>query len=338
MKRTVSLLLTAVLLLSLALPAGAKVILPPLPLLTTEHGYTYTVEETEEGKTLSGVRYTESEEDTAYVPKTLGGVPVTTDNLDGTAFLNGPAIAAFAVDEDNTQFSVRDGLLFSKDGKTLIAVPNAAVRGIVRIPDGVEALGTHCLDLRNPPVEDEKGVCVCIPASVTSIAPDFVGGKAPAIAGEANTAAEAFAAENGLPFLLLGEGHTHTYFRCVTEATCLQGGEVLIVCPCGVVVYGEALPPLEHEWSWHDIEKEDGRSYREVYCVLCGEVRSSRLSDSETFEDCDCRCHKINRTWAFELTKENWKEVLQNVIFRFQLAYWHLIGINQYCACGARHF
>lgn len=349
MKKTISILLALLLVCLLVLPAGATVIYPPLPILSDEYGYTYDVEETEDGKVLTDVRYvgpslltpiTADAAEGIYVPKTLGDVPVTPENFTGAVFafyFGSKAQSDFRLDEDNTQFTLIDGMLFTKDGKTLVAVPGNLVQGIVRIPDGTEKLGEYSVVIKNPPVENEQSVCIVIPASVTEIDENFAGGKTPALAGSAGSAAERFAEENGLTFVLLGEGHTHTYFRCEKEATCLHGGEITVTCPCGVCIYGEQSKPLSHNWTTRRTEKEDGKTYIEVYCSRCGEIRSSNLADTEDI-DCDCLCHKINRTWALEVTKDNWTQVLRNAIFRFKLAFWHLTGTHQFCGCGARHY
>ncbi|MBQ7597891.1 MAG: hypothetical protein IJU56_04855 [Clostridia bacterium] len=345
MKKCISLLLTALLVFAVMLPAGATTILPPIFRIADENGYTFTVNETEEGPVLTDVEfigtYTYPFSDMAeeaYVPKTLGGVPVTTENLTSKAFFGSKAITGFTTDADNTCFSVKDGLLFTKDGATLIAVPNQTINGIFRIPDGTQTVAAFSIPLVSEKVADEKAVCICIPASVSEISPDFVGGRAPAIAGFADSAAQRFAEENGLPFILLGEGHKHSYFRAVTEATCTESGKTVVSCPCGAVAYTEETKPLGHEWSRLTKTHDDGKDYVEIYCIRCNEIQQSYPVDEEGNVLCDCRCHKINRTWALELTKDNWKEVFRNFVFRIKLAYWHMFGINQYCACGARHF
>ena len=345
MKKCISLLLTALLLFAVMLPAGATTILPPLFPIADKNGYTFTVNETEEGPVLCDVVFVgtyvypfSSMAEEAYIPKTLGGVPVTTENFGGAVFSGSPEILAFSVDDDNAQFSVKDGLLFTKDGKTLIAVPNLLVKGIVRIPDGTEKLGPCSVLIKNPPVEDEKSVCIVIPASVTEIDANFADGKAPVLAGYADSAAQSFAEENGLTFVLLGEGHTHSYFRCVTEATCLHGGETTVTCPCGNCIFSEQTKPLSHNWRTRETEKEDGKRYLETYCTSCGTVKYSRLADTEDGPACSCRCHKINRTWSISLTKDNWQEVFRNAIFRIKLAFWRLSGTHLYCECGARHY
>ena len=344
MKKLISILLAVLLVCSLLVPAGAKTIFPPILPLVGEYGYTYTVTESEDGNTLSDVHYAGAliveigtDTETVFVPKTLGDAPVTAENFTGAVFKDSPEIRAFKTDEDNTQFSVKEGLLFSKDGKTLVAVPNQLVQGIVRIPDGTEKLGPCSVLMKDPPVKDEKSVCVVIPASVTEIAEDFADGKAPALAGTAGSAAQRFAEANGLTFILLGEGHTHIYFRAVTEATCTNGGKTTVTCPCGNCILNEQTKPLGHDWYRRTVEKDDGTKYVESYCARCGEIRSSRLADTEE-NSCGCRCHQINRTWSISLTRDNWKEVFQNLIFRFKLAFWHLSGSHQYCDCGARHY
>ena len=342
MKKLVSLLLAVVLLLSLMLPAAATTIYPPIdwPIILDdgENGYTYTLTETEEGNVLSDVRYVSSEKD-AYVPKTLGGVAVTSDNLDGKTFYYGKTyVRSFTVDEDNEFFSVSDGVLLTKDCKTLVYYPEKKISGVCRLPDGVESIGAYSFYTGNGVAENEQSLCFVIPASVTEISADAFAGRSPVLAGEAGSEAERFSEENGLTFIVLGEEHTHAYFRTEVPATCTESGKVLVVCPCGETASSEEIKPLGHDWRERTVEKEDGKSYFEIYCSACGEIKLSRLAGVENGDVCSCRCHKINRTWAIELTKDNWQEVLRNVIFRFKLAVWHLSGTHQVCECGMRHY
>ena len=63
----------------------------------------------------------------------------------GYGALSSVAVTAFEVDSRNETFTAIDGLLCSKDGKTLIRVP-AGLTGKLHIPDGVEKLDPGCLN------------------------------------------------------------------------------------------------------------------------------------------------------------------------------------------------
>lgn len=56
------------------------------------------------------------------IPATLRGLPVTA--IDPKAFNGTPGITSFSVDPANTAFSAKNGVLYSKDGKTLVRVPD----------------------------------------------------------------------------------------------------------------------------------------------------------------------------------------------------------------------
>ncbi|MBQ9316793.1 MAG: leucine-rich repeat domain-containing protein, partial [Atopobiaceae bacterium] len=56
------------------------------------------------------------------------------------------AITAFDVDPANKTFASVDGLLTTKDGKTLLRCP-AGLNGELRIPEGIEHLEPGCLDV-----------------------------------------------------------------------------------------------------------------------------------------------------------------------------------------------
>ena len=66
------------------------------------------------------------------LPKTLRQVP-------GGAFNYSPYIKEFHIDPDNPFYSVIDGSLYSKDGKTLVSVPDYHRKEFI-VPEGVEVL------------------------------------------------------------------------------------------------------------------------------------------------------------------------------------------------------
>lgn len=59
------------------------------------------------------------------IPATLRGLPVT--DIDPKAFNGVTGITAFSVDPANTAYSAKNGILYTKDGKTLVRVPDTYV-------------------------------------------------------------------------------------------------------------------------------------------------------------------------------------------------------------------
>lgn len=87
-------------------------------------------------------------------------IPACVTNIKGNPFDGCCGIESFVVSSDNPMYSSVDGLLCSKDGKTLIA----GLKGDLKIPDGVTNIGAGafyaCWKLKS----------VTIPPSVTNIA------------------------------------------------------------------------------------------------------------------------------------------------------------------------
>ena len=67
-------------------------------------------------------------------------IPETVIRIDSSAFSNCSELCNIVVDERNEHYASLDGVLFSKDLKTLIKYPEGK-EGNYRVPDGVEALG-----------------------------------------------------------------------------------------------------------------------------------------------------------------------------------------------------
>ena len=67
-------------------------------------------------------------------------IPDTVVRIDSSAFSNCSDLCDIVVDERNEHYASLDGVLFSKDLRTLIKYPEGK-KGNYRVPDGVEALG-----------------------------------------------------------------------------------------------------------------------------------------------------------------------------------------------------
>ena len=131
----------------------------------TEGIFTYSI--TNNVATITKVDCSEVKD--IVIPETLGGYPVTTLNRDScfedndSIRGNGPDtlfipktlttirsgaftfsdIKAFIVDAENPNFTAVDGVLFSKDMKTLIQASGGFAAECYTVPDGVETIGSH---------------------------------------------------------------------------------------------------------------------------------------------------------------------------------------------------
>lgn len=69
-------------------------------------------------------------------------LPAKAVNVTAKSFIDTFGLTSFTVDENNPAFSVTDGVLYSKDGKTLICCPGGRERDLT-IPEGVETVGSY---------------------------------------------------------------------------------------------------------------------------------------------------------------------------------------------------
>lgn len=88
------------------------------------------------------------------------GANVTT--LDSHAFRGGPQVAKFTVDPANSNFKAIDGVLYSIDGKQLVAVPPSRT-GVFTVPNGVSSTASGAFG------KCTKLTAVVLPASLTSL-------------------------------------------------------------------------------------------------------------------------------------------------------------------------
>ncbi len=110
-------------------------------------------------------------------------VPTATVSLDGSAFMGTTSMRAFSVEQGNTAFSAKDGVLFTRSMSTLVAYPAGLTAETYTIPDSVRELGAYSFAFaKNSNVELEGiawiGECafafsrleqVTIPDSVTAM-------------------------------------------------------------------------------------------------------------------------------------------------------------------------
>lgn len=65
-------------------------------------------------------------------------------NIGLTSFVGCTRLPAFDVADENQAFASRDGVMFSRDGSTLVCCPGGKA-GVCSIPDGVESIGPYAL-------------------------------------------------------------------------------------------------------------------------------------------------------------------------------------------------
>lgn len=71
-------------------------------------------------------------------------IPSSVESMDAS-FIDIKAISGYHVDPDNRKYSSVDGVLFTKDGKTLISYPLNRYGSTYEIPAGTETLGTESM-------------------------------------------------------------------------------------------------------------------------------------------------------------------------------------------------
>ena len=314
MKKLFSVLLSVLLVGMTAVPAlGADGDTPPNAV--HEGDFWYVIEQTEDGPAFTYLRYAQdwdriwSEQETSvHIPKSLGGITLTPENFTGSVFYpwDGGCTLPFSLDADNASFTLIDGILYSKDGKTLICYPLGCPdysEKIWHIPDGTTGFadGAVC---------DEFIECDCLvlPDSFTGLCAETFPIDCASIAACSGTAAERFAREQEIRFIPIDAGHTHVYFR----QTCWHTPDVShdtirLICPCGDVLRTETL--------------ENG----------CIEYGGSQ-------RECPCICHKAaDNPYVFSAS-DTPREILQMIIFYIRRMVWHLTGTHQICECGALHW
>lgn len=327
MKKPLSLLFAAVLLLSVLWPVHGET----LPATRWEAGYSFRVLPSDDGGVLSDITYmVEPEDGVVYVPKTLGGVTLTPDNFTGKVFCRDywSGYSAFRVDDDNAWFTTIDGALYSKDGKTGIAYPNTVDCAVYMIPEGTQRV--EAFSFFGAPAE-----CIRLPDSLLACADDAFAYSADFyIAAHPGGIAESFAAANDIPFIALGEGHMHTYFRYHLEETCVSPGRILVQCPCGDVYCDEQIPvdSTAHDcpWRW-DADKDE---FVWEKCIYCG----ADPNDRNTWVACSCVCHRFRYVFDASFLKDNFLSMLPVFLYPLRLFVWRILGIQKMCICGARHY
>ena len=84
---------------------------------------------------------------TGYTSLTKVTIPASLKEIAANAFYNMRNLTAIEVDENSPYFKSVDGVLFSKDGKTLYAYPQAKAVDRYDIPDGVTSASSYAFTL-----------------------------------------------------------------------------------------------------------------------------------------------------------------------------------------------
>lgn len=90
-------------------------------------------------------------------------IPASVTHIDAWAFGNCASLAKFSVASGSDAFQVKDGVLYSADGTTLVAYPAGKAETTFAIPNTVKIIGPGAFDTC------EKLTAITIPTSVTEI-------------------------------------------------------------------------------------------------------------------------------------------------------------------------
>ena len=70
-------------------------------------------------------------------------IPSTVKMIDSTSFGDCAKLTAFVVDEANTEYTAKDGVLFTADGKTLVCYPTGRTALSYHVPEGVTHIAPY---------------------------------------------------------------------------------------------------------------------------------------------------------------------------------------------------
>ena len=116
-------------------------------------------------KSIDGVLFTKNGETLLSYPAAKSGaytVPASVTHIADKAFYKTRSLSVLNVDPGNLTYKSIDGVLFTKNGETLVRYPNLK-RGAYSIPDGVTLIGARAFEFAT------EVSSITIPASVTEI-------------------------------------------------------------------------------------------------------------------------------------------------------------------------
>lgn len=161
-------------------------------------------------------------------------------------------ITRYAVKPTNPRYTSVDGILYSKDMKTVVAVPSRYDQ-YMAIPEGVTAWKAEAMWAVDTAVVDglmSKCTGVSIPASLVSIAPDQI-----AKLNRLNKAYSSFritVSTDNPAYCLDAQGNliAHSFTTQKVAPDCTNGGYTLSTCTaCGGSYMSGAVEPLGHSFT-----------------------------------------------------------------------------------------
>ncbi len=213
----------------------------------------------------------------------------------GGAFVNCISLESITVDENNADFISDDGILFSKDKKTLVYYPAAKSGSVYTVPDTVTTIGRYAF------TNAQNLTAVILPSSVTEFETGAFNGYNIRDIYFKGTASEWNAIEGiadikpKLHIEYDGTEHIHNYTKkIITGATCSSNGTESFSCSCGEKVEisyhngtsNMLCKHMNYEWA-------DGESFgcektgeKTLNCTECGKVRAN-VSTAKTPHDVD---------------------------------------------------
>lgn len=153
-----------------------------------------------------------------------------TASFEANAFLRCRNLEGIIVDESNENYMTKDGVLYTKDMKSLVVCPGGKT-GNVTIPETVRSLGSlafnGCSKLAS--ITFNKSLVF------SSFETDFFGGCKAKWVVPYMSGAEAYAISHGIPYRYLPcTEQTHVYKRTLTPATSSKNGRIAQKCQvCG---------------------------------------------------------------------------------------------------------
>jgi len=226
------------------------------------------------------------------------GIPENVRML-GASINQGGHLREINVSQANKTYTSRDGVVYSKDMKTLVVCPNRKSGDFI-IPDGVTGLGDSairwCPDLDS----------VTIPKSVTkfgdacfSYSDDFSMGEkfAGILRVYPGSAAETYAKDNAIPYELIVpcmNGHSWDSGVVTREPTTTLNGEktyTCIVCGAQKTEQIEALPPAMPPTDFTDVPQ--GKFYTDAVTWAVDKGITSGVSNTSFAPNDTCTRNQI---------------------------------------------
>ncbi|MBQ8028801.1 MAG: leucine-rich repeat domain-containing protein [Clostridia bacterium] len=292
----------------------------------------------------------------------IGEIPANVKSLGIEPF--GWECEKYIVDEENENYASVDGVLFSKDKKTLVSFPKGKEAEAYVIPENVENIGESAfcdVELNNLVLPEKIRIIgdsafsgsriatVKVPEGVEYIGPyafdsikhlivystdcEIEEQNVDFLIGYEGSTAEKMCDEYDIDFLSISEGHAHFYVPdVVVKATCQNEGKLSYSCPCGETEERIIdVPVTDHYFEF------DGEEKRCIYCSIIEKEFDDLEDDEDEYYDtdnCNCICHKLDHSMSSDFITGTFKIKLLE-FFKF---FWKLFGINQTCDCGMAHY